>query len=369
MLFIYIAILTLVLVLALVVLVKKEKKNTDYFLFGTILSIGLYVASNIWVRESMNRHSFALNSIAPYLSFFPILFYGLLLVSKSHKIKRQWWIYTLFHCIYIVFILGEMYLWGNNSDTYVQSRYYSPPFIYHVFYKGLMIYTIVIMIWFLGRLKEYQADIKNYYSNIEAIDLNWLKHFAYLYIAVHFTAITTHLLNNFGVIVNGETPFILIAIALLLSMFYMIYNGLRQFSMANFSEPEVISEAPKKYATSSLTTADSVQLFDSIKELFEKDQVYHDPDLKVQDLAQKLGVTNHNISQSLNEAADMSFYNFVNEYRLKDFQQLLADPEKRKFTILALGMESGFNSKASINRIFKKQLGETPKEYQQRMLA
>lgn len=89
----------------------------------------------------------------------------------------------------------------------------------------------------------------------------------------------------------------------------------------------------------------------------------------MQYLASRLGVTNHNISQALNETAGKSFYDYVNDYRLRDFQKLLADPGKKHFTILALGMESGFNSKASINRIFKKQLGETPREYQQRMLT
>ena len=86
-------------------------------------------------------------------------------------------------------------------------------------------------------------------------------------------------------------------------------------------------------------------------------------------MAGQLGVTNHNISQTLNEIAGKSFYDFVNDYRLRYFQEQLADPTKRQFTILALGMESGFNSKASINRVFKKQLGETPREYQKRMLS
>ena len=43
-------------------------------------------------------------------------------------------------------------------------------------------------------------------------------------------------------------------------------------------------------------------------------------------------------------------------------------PQKR-FTILALGLESGFNSKASLNRVFKEETGLSPREYQLRHLS
>ena len=43
--------------------------------------------------------------------------------------------------------------------------------------------------------------------------------------------------------------------------------------------------------------------------------------------------------------------------------KLISDPDNNKFTILALGLDSGFNSKATLNRIFKKQTGYSPMEY------
>ena len=364
-----VSILTLLLVLALVVIVRRGRKITDYFLFATILAIAGYIASDIWVNQSINHHSFAFHSIASFFHFLPILFYGILLISKHHQIKKSWWKFTVFHICYMFFIVGDIYFWNDYTISDIKNLYVDPPWPYHFFYKGLHIYIISMMIWFLGKLRNYQSSIQDYYSNIEEIDLNWLKYFSWVFIIVYATSLVTQLSYNFGFIKDIEIPYLVIGISILFSLLWMIYNGLNQYSLANFSEPETLNKPKKKYATSSLSTEDAKDLFHSIRELFEKDQIYHQPDLKVQDLARQLGVTNHNISQALNEAAGKSFYDFVNDYRLQYFQKQLADPKKKQFTILALGMDSGFNSKASINRVFKKRLGETPRQYQQRMLS
>jgi AraC-like DNA-binding protein len=42
---------------------------------------------------------------------------------------------------------------------------------------------------------------------------------------------------------------------------------------------------------------------------------------------------------------------------------MLNDPNNLRCIILALGLESGFNSKASLNRIFKYFTGLTPKQH------
>ena len=367
--FINIAILTLVVVLALVALMKKDKKITDYFLFAIITVIALYIASNLWVHASLNRHSFALHSIAGYLPFLPILFYSMLLISKQHRIRASWLWFTVFHIAYYVFIIGDVYLWNDYQQADIQKLYVDPPWTYHFFYKGLHVYMIVVLIWFLGNLRTYQSTIKDYYSNLEGVNLTWLKYFLWVYISVYSTSFSAMLLLNFGVLDHVRTAFLLISISILCALLWMIYHGLRSYTLANFSEATPVPVPNKKYATSSLRQENAKELFKNIQSLFEEDEVYKNADLKVQDLALKLGVTNHNISQTLNEVAGKTFFEFVNDYRLAHFQKLLVDPSNRKYTILALGMDSGFNSKASLNRIFKKYVGESPSEYQQRIQA
>ncbi len=368
MLFLNIAILTLLLVISIVILVKRNKQITDYFLFAIIFSMALYVAADAWVLYELTHASFALRSIAGYLPFPPILFYSLLLTSKTHRIKSWWWLLLIFHFIYFVFIIGEIYIWNDIADIDVQILYKDPPNIYRLFYRGLHIYMIIVLIWFLRKLDRYQIKIRDYYSNLEGVDLSWLKYFLWVYISVYTTSFSLMMLLVFEVMTNLDLAFRLISVSIFIALVWMIYNGLRQYSLANFSEVVVQSdESKEKYETSSLQKEDSEKLFKNIDELFKNQKLFLNPDLKLQDVAKILESTNHKISQSINENAGVSFYTYVNNFRVEYFQTQLANPENQKFTILTLGFESGFNSKATMNRIFKKQLGETPREYLQRM--
>lgn len=228
---------------------------------------------------------------------------------------------------------------------------------------------IVLLIWFLGKLKNYQNKIQHYYSNLEDVDLSWFRYFLYISIFNYSASFTAMILSNLDLIAHIGIAYSIIRISIFLSLIWMFYHGLRQFALANFEETPILKEKHEKYATSALSKESAEVIFEKIEALIEKEKLYLNPDLRVQDVAKELGVSNHNVSQSINVTAGISFYEYVNKFRLKYFQKQLADPHKKKYTILALGMESGFNSKATINRVFKRHMGETPREYQQRMLV
>lgn len=73
-----------------------------------------------------------------------------------------------------------------------------------------------------------------------------------------------------------------------------------------------------------------------------------------------MGIKSYLVSKCLNEIIDKKFNDYINEYRVKEVQQLLKNAENKKYTLLSLAMEAGFNSKSSFNRAVKKQLGITP---------
>ena len=95
----------------------------------------------------------------------------------------------------------------------------------------------------------------------------------------------------------------------------------------------------------------------------ERENLYLEPTINLENLATRLGKSRHQISKIINVKEDRSFYDLINGYRVKHLQKMLYDPKNSRFTILSLGLESGFNSKASLNRIFKNTTGLTPREY------
>jgi len=100
--------------------------------------------------------------------------------------------------------------------------------------------------------------------------------------------------------------------------------------------------------------------------LMEKDKLYQETELTVQQLAEKLGLPTYQVSQAINEGMERNFYDLVNTYRVEEAKQLLLDPENRNYTILSVGFEAGFNSKTTFNTVFKKFTGLTPTEFRMR---
>ena len=91
--------------------------------------------------------------------------------------------------------------------------------------------------------------------------------------------------------------------------------------------------------------------------------------ITLQEIASALDIPNHHLSQVLNDKIKQNFFDFINGYRIEALKEKLKDPKSKHLTILGIANECGFNSKASFNRIFKKNTGLTPSEYLKRQNA
>ncbi|GAB5536740.1 MAG: hypothetical protein Rubg2KO_29890 [Rubricoccaceae bacterium] len=105
----------------------------------------------------------------------------------------------------------------------------------------------------------------------------------------------------------------------------------------------------------------------ALRELMETERPYLDPEIRLASLAQRMGVSERTLSQVLSNGLGGSFYDIVNGYRVEEAKARLADPAHAALTVLAIGLDAGFSSKASFNRVFKAHTGETPSAYRQRV--
>jgi AraC-like DNA-binding protein len=97
--------------------------------------------------------------------------------------------------------------------------------------------------------------------------------------------------------------------------------------------------------------------------LLESEKLYRDENLSLQTLADKLGISSHQLSWVINEGLQQSFVSLVNGYRIEEVKGRLSDPSFDHSSILQAALDAGFNTKSSFNRSFKKITGLTPSEY------
>ena len=102
---------------------------------------------------------------------------------------------------------------------------------------------------------------------------------------------------------------------------------------------------------------------DALQKLFREKQPFLNEKLTIKDVAQELNLSSQQLSYIINRHLEVNFLDFVNTYRIVEVMKQFNRKTHKDYTLLSIALESGFNSKASFNRIFKKHTGVTPSNY------
>ncbi len=122
-------------------------------------------------------------------------------------------------------------------------------------------------------------------------------------------------------------------------------------------------------ATITLSEAD-VAIIARLHQLLLSDRLYLQANLRLTDVAQLLQVPEYRVSRLLRSQFHASNFNqFINALRIEHAKSLLADPGKQHWSVLVVGLESGFASVGPFTRAFKTQTGDTPNEYRLKQRA
>lgn len=97
-----------------------------------------------------------------------------------------------------------------------------------------------------------------------------------------------------------------------------------------------------------------------IESLMTYEKIYQEPGYTRSDLARELGVPETTLSKIINLHFKKSLPQMLNEYRVEDAKRLLIETDAE---VNVVAQESGFNSVASFNRVFKEITGEAPSRF------
>jgi AraC-like DNA-binding protein len=158
---------------------------------------------------------------------------------------------------------------------------------------------------------------------------------------------------------------LIILIVLANTQILMLWRFKRSKSSVVKCEEKVnLLQAETKYSHTEQAIADKVET------LLIKESLYLKTNLKVGDIARELDVPEYIISKALrNNLCARNFNQYVNELRIKHAKRLLTDPDKQKWPVLVVGLESGFASVGPFTRTFKLLTGFTPNQYRQNELT
>ncbi|MEM0578566.1 helix-turn-helix domain-containing protein [Flavobacterium polysaccharolyticum] len=140
-----------------------------------------------------------------------------------------------------------------------------------------------------------------------------------------------------------------------------IYTLLNNDLTISYSNSEIIENNNLEEHRVSIT-ADNLY-FQKLELLCKDQHIYTDSTLTREKVAEKLGISAGYVSQIVNTITGDNFANYINQYRVEAVKEMISNSEYENYNLLTMGLESGFTSKTTFYKAFKKATGQTPNEY------
>ncbi len=118
-----------------------------------------------------------------------------------------------------------------------------------------------------------------------------------------------------------------------------------------------------KYAKSGLNSEQLLKYKLKLEQLMQSQQSFLTSNLTLPSLAAAVGCSVNHLSQVINSAFGMSFFDYLNQHRIEHARKMLASYDIRNSSILNIAFTVGFNSNSAFYAAFKKCVGQTPAQY------
>ncbi|WP_029283509.1 helix-turn-helix domain-containing protein [Pedobacter sp. R20-19] len=356
------------LFLSILLFTKQGKSRADLVLAFWLFLISLHLfCYYLLASDKIQEFPYFLGlEIAMPLLHGPFFFwYTTLLTGKTiHKSHRYFHflpaalVYIALSRFFILSTAEKIFIYENNGVGYLG--------LLKIIHFAILPSGIAYIIMSLDLIGKHRKNISNLVSRLEKINLNWLRNLmigmCMIWLSIMFgNDISTFTLVDLYILFIGYFGikqvglFSNTAIPLPINDFDMKFLGV--------SETTPLITARVKYQKSTIGDEYLSEIHTQVTQLMRQEKLFKDPELGLNELAERLNIHPNALSQVINTIENKNFYDYINELRIEEFKRMLMRAENQKFTLLALAYEAGFNSKTSFNRNFKKKTGFSPTAY------
>jgi AraC-like DNA-binding protein len=216
---------------------------------------------------------------------------------------------------------------------------------------GVLRETRLIILGFLFFALMQAVTLLNgyfgFYASLESLDITFLIQLIFLFLSIiffmvfilgHITQKYAHEVTSSELIGPTLEEFVSTEDIKLLSQFQEYY--LKKYSISNL----------KKIGL-------------QIENTLKSDEKFRDPEYSVEHLADSLEIHPKDLSYIINAHFKIRFTELVNKYRVSYAKSFMESDDAKHLTIEGMASLSGFRSKSTFYRAFKKYEGCTPSEY------
>lgn len=226
-----------------------------------------------------------------------------------------------------------------------------------IIFSQIIIYTLLT----IKMVNYYQNKAKQTLSSYNPDIFKWL--WSLIIFIISFWTLSIF----FNFISRNNSILILAYILLVLMVYFIGFAQWRNPSIFHIKQlaAQTNTHTNKEASNGSIDQETRSSILQTVQDQVKDQALYRNSELTLASLAEQIGVTVHHLSETLNQYGGKNFNRFINEYRVEEVCQQLAQKNERKLIDLAL--DAGFSSKSSFNATFKKLTGQTPSQYRQQL--
>ncbi len=299
---------------------------------------------------------------------FPVFIFLFIVNQVNHPVRHSKnirWLFVPFLYSAVINIFNDLdkiagiYYIPNAANTVVEGLNNSQIFIVPPFIIGILIYTYT----FIKYSKDRQE--KKWVTFLWALVFTLLFSWVILILAALFF--------NY----DGSSFMMFLALfgtfLIHLTAYFGVFkfrlardkegiNALLNKKMSSLDKDSMINSRFNKDNTVESLTTDNHH-FKNLENLCKNNHIYRDSTLSREKVAEKLGISAGYVSQLVNTITGQNFSNYINHYRVESVKKMILDSEFENYSLLAIGLESGFTSKTTFYNAFKKATGMTPNAF------
>lgn len=242
-------------------------------------------------------------------------------------------------------------------------------------YRMMFCITTAVFLYYIARLiiikrnirRSIRAVDEGTYSNSDDFPVRYARRIEWAPITICLLMFACFLLNDPYVKMWRDVFFTFVNVAFLLYTLNPHRKGVKREEIREQELEEILTGTGNNVAKYKLSQERCKEIEFRLIELIEKEKLYLNCHLTLDQLSQQLGVNRNYVSETLSRSKQGSFYILVNNYRLEHAQQMLRQDPTLKLEHVAF--DSGFSSMNVFSQVFKRYRGMAPSSFVKALLS
>ena len=283
------------------------------------------------------------------------LLYGLFVINPERAFKKR---------DLLFFVPFSVALVISSSYKIVRNLEYENE-MYYVFFDALesvleyfsLLFDISVLVFLYYKIRRQERRNDSVKTRLANPQLSWFKVVLLWLFALSIIWLGVTILDYF----YYTEYWYLVYIGMSAVIYWMGHVGIYKYGL--YEERKQIRNYSIKNETFQIREKPKNEHIAAMEKLVVDGRMFLDANLTLDKIADELNISKSHLSRIINSELETGFPDYINSLRVQEAKRYLSNAEFSNYTLVAIGLEAGFNSKTTFYNSFKKVTGVTPSDF------